>query len=241
MKTQAIVVAAGKGVRLGSNISKSLIEISGVPIIIRTLRSISKSDFISSIILVCRKEDLQAIIKIIISFKINKLKAVVIGGKERTDSVRSGLSCLDKDTDLVLIHDGARPFIDKNIIDVSIKCACRYGACTTGVAVKPTIKVVKKDKNILFVDKTIDRANVWEIQTPQVFKKDIIQDAYKKANRFKATDDAALIEMAGYRVALCPGSYFNIKITTPEDLIFAEAILKEQKAKPKIKNSKNKD
>jgi 2-C-methyl-D-erythritol 4-phosphate cytidylyltransferase len=228
MKTQAIVVAAGLGVRLCSKIPKPLIEILGVPVIIRTLRSISKSELITSIILVCREEDKEALKIKIKAFKINKLKTIVIGGKERTDSVRSGIACLDKDTDLVLVHDGARPFIDKKIIDASIKCAMRYGACAAGLPAKPTIKLVKEIKNILFVDKTINRASAWEIQTPQVFKKDIIEVAYKRADRLKATDDAALVEMAGYPVALCEGSYFNIKITTPEDLIFAEAIVKSK-------------
>lgn len=234
------MVAAGLGVRLGSKIPKPLVKILGVPLIIRTLRLISASELIESIILVCRKEDLEALTRKIARFKIKKLKAIVVGGKERTDSVRSGLACIDADTDLVLIQDGARPFIEKSIIDATIKQAFRYGACTTGVPIKPTIKFVKRFKDAFFVDRTIDRTNVWEIQTPQVFKNCIIQDAYKKARRFKACDDALLVEMAGYRVVLCPGSYFNIKITTPEDLVFAEAIIKAQEVKIKTKSTKDK-
>jgi len=133
---------------------------------------------------------------------------------------------MDRDTDFVLIHDGARPFVDKEIIDSSIKKAFRYKASVAAVSVKPTIKKIKFMNCEVFARETLKRDSLREIQTPQVFKRELIENAYKNFKFGFPTDDASLIEKTKNKVAICPGSYFNIKITTPEDLVFAEAILK---------------
>lgn len=133
---------------------------------------------------------------------------------------------MDRDTDFVLIHDGARPFVDKEIIDSSIKKAFRYKASVAAVSVKPTIKKIKFMNGEVFARETLKRDSLREIQTPQVFKRELIENAYKNFKFGFPTDDASLIEKTKNKVAICPGSYFNIKITTPEDLVFAEAILK---------------
>ena len=162
------------------------------------------------------------------------MKCIVKGGLTRRQSVQKGLAFLDEDTDFVLIHDGARPFVTRKIISRVVLGAQKYGACIAGVPLKPTIKSIKYrvlsiNKKNIFVDKTLDRRNLWEIQTPQVFRKDLIIEAHSKFKNIDAADDALLVEKMCKNVAIVEGSYFNIKITTPEDLAFAEAILKVSK------------
>lgn len=238
LKIEAIVPAAGLGLRLKSRIAKPLVLIKNYALIIRALRALDAYPAISEIILLTQRKNLLKVKKIIGENIIRKLKCVVAGGSTRKKSVEIGLKYLDKDTDFVLIHDGARPFATEKIISRVISAAKRYGAAIAGVPLKPTIKSVKchvsppmagqasiKKKNI-FVDKTLDRRNIWEIQTPQVFRRDLILKAHSKFKNSDASDDAYLVEKLGKRVAIVEGSCFNIKITTPEDLVLAEAILK---------------
>ncbi len=172
-------------------------------------------------------------------YKIGRIVGVVKGGKRRQDSVFNALKAVDKKTDLVLIHDAARPFIDKKLVSSLICEAKRSGAAIAGVPVKATIKEIKKSlpagrqekSKIKIVGKTLNRGNLWEIQTPQVFRKDLILKAYDKSGNIDATDDAMLVEKLGASVSVVPGSYNNIKITTPEDLILAEAIAKKWNTK----------
>lgn len=222
MYVSAIVLAAGKGIRFESKTPKPIVKINSKPIIIYCLQTLSKHPSIRDIVVVVNTINSKEIISKINQYHIGKVIAVVKGGLRRQDSVRNGLKVIDSRTDLVLIHDGVRPFIDRNIVSLAIKEARLSGAAIVGVPVKATIKKVKS----LFVEKTIERKDLWEIQTPQVFKKDLILKAYEKFADAYVTDDASLVEKLGTKARLVMGSGFNIKVTTPEDVILAEAIAK---------------
>jgi len=228
MKTEAIVAAAGVGKRLRAKTRKPYLKILRKPILIHTLQALSGSADINKIIVVVNRLDKKLCCALVKKYKVKKIKAIAAGGSQRRDSVRNGLQLLDKDTDVVLIHDGVRPFINRQLIKESVASAKRFGACVVGVPVKATIKKVARSPGhqITSVEKTIDRKNLWEIQTPQVFKKDLILRAYNKFGNIAATDDAMLVEKLGVQVRVVLGSYNNIKITTPEDLVIAEGLAK---------------
>ncbi len=221
----AIVLAAGAGKRFGSNIIKPLVKIGRVPVIIYSLKALNKHPDVHEIILVLSKKNQGQITKILKKYHFKKLKIFVLGGKRRQDSVSNGLKRVSENNRWVLIHDSARPLIDFESISKVIACAKITGAAILGVLVKATIKSAK---NKFIVDKTLDRSNLWEIQTPQVFKKDLIVKAYKKYSKNSVTDDASLIEKLGKPVSIVCGSYKNIKITTKEDLLIASAIVKRK-------------
>jgi len=229
MSVTAVVLAAGKGLRLKSKISKPLIKIDSKPLVIYCLSILSNHPYIKDIVVVANRQNLEDIRNKIKRYHIDKIKDVVLGGRLRQISVFNGLRATDNQTDLVLIHDAARPFIDRDMVSSVIKTAKSSGAAIAGVPVKATIKSVKVSKcqsvkeNI--VEKTLDRSKLWEIQTPQVFKKGLILKALKKfGDNIEVTDDAMLVEKLGAKVSVVLGSYNNIKITTPEDLIIAQAI-----------------
>ncbi len=230
MFATAIVVAAGKGKRFHSKLPKPLVKIGGKPIVIYSLEALNRHPAIREIIVVANPLNIRAIVAEIKRYGLKKIICVTLGGKRRQDSVYNGLKLIHPHTDLVLVHDAARPFIDKNIISASIKAAVSSGAAVVGVPVKATIKKVKtkkqKGKSKFIVEKTIDRQDLWEIQTPQVFKTNLILKAYRKSGSSGVTDDAMLVEKAGGKVVVVPGAYENIKITVPDDLILAEAIIK---------------
>jgi 2-C-methyl-D-erythritol 4-phosphate cytidylyltransferase len=228
-KIEVIVPAAGRGSRLKKNISKPLVKISGSTIIARTLKVLDSHSQIYRIIILSNKKDLARVRRLVVLNKIYKVKCVALGGATRKKSVEKGLKFLDKDTDFVLIHDAVRPFVDKALISRVILKARKTGASIAGVPSKPTIKKIKKIRGDILVDKSLDRRYLWEIQTPQVFKKDLIERAYKRFKDMDATDDAYLIEKLGNKVSLVEGSYLNIKITTPEDLVLACAIAEVRK------------
>jgi len=227
MYVTAVVLAAGKGLRLKAQISKPLIAVNSQPLVIYCLNTLSRHPYIKDIIVVVNPKNLKDIRHKIRQYRIGKIKDIVLGGQLRQDSVMKGLKAIDSRTELVLIHDAVRPFIDKEMISSAIKAAKICGAAIVAVPVKTTIKKIKNQKSkIKMVEKTIDRNGLWEIQTPQVFKKDLILKAYKKFGNMGVTDDASLVEKLGRQVKVVMGSYFNIKITTPEDLVLAEAIAK---------------
>lgn len=219
----AIVLAAGRGERLKSKIPKLLARIGTKPIIIYTLEALSKHPSVKGIVLVVRAKNSKEIIAKIKKYNIRKIACLVEGGAKRQDSLGNGLRAIDSRTDLVLIHDAARPFIDKELVSSAINKAKKSGAAIVGVPIKATIKKVRGS----VVEKTIERRNLWEIQTPQVFRKDLILKAYKRFGKIDVTDDAMLVEKLGKKVSIVQGSYNNIKITTPEDLVLAEAIAGE--------------
>jgi 2-C-methyl-D-erythritol 4-phosphate cytidylyltransferase len=224
MRVTAIIPAAGKGVRFKSSIAKPLVNLNKKPILIHTLNIFSNHDLIDDIVVVFNRKDIDLVKKEIDKFKIKKIRKIIPGGSTRRQSVENGLQQIDTDTDLVLIHDGVRPFIDDWIIYATINAAKRFGAAIAAVPIKPTIK--KVDSSSLKVKCTLEREMLWEAQTPQVFKKDIILEAYKRFRDKNAIDDACLVERLGQFVKIIKGSYKNIKITTPEDLEFARVIKK---------------
>ena len=218
----AIIVAAGQGRRLKTTLPKPLVKIGKLPAIIYSLESLNRHPDIDEIIMVISAGNQKAITQALKSYSFKKIKAFVLGGKRRQDSVYHGLKAVSANTNWVLIHDSARPFINGKSITEVIAAAKKTGAAILGVPVKATIKSSKSGG---MVCRTLDRGNLWEIQTPQVFEKELILKAYKKYSKGNVTDDASLVEKLGNKVKIVPGSYENIKVTTPEDLLIAKAIV----------------
>ena len=210
---------------MGTKVSKQYISLDGKLILYRTIKKFDDNFNISEIIVVIKEED-STFFKdeILNKFEFEKDIKFVFGGEERVDSIYNGLKVVSKDTDIVMIHDGVRPFVNKEIIDANIDIACKYGACLTAVRTKDTVKIVKDG----FISETPDRDTVFLAQTPQTFKKEIILDSYRAlgGKREGITDDCMIVEKAGYRVKVVEGNYENIKLTTPEDLFVGENILK---------------
>ena len=217
----AIILAAGQGRRLKAVGPKPLVKIGKFPAIIYSLESLNRHPDINEIVVVISASNQKAITGALEKYPFKKIKAFVLGGKRRQDSVYNGLKKVSLNTDWVLIHDSARPLIDRQSITEVILAAKKTGAAILGVPVKATIKSIKSNG---MVDKTLDRGNLWEIQTPQVFKKELILKAYKEYSKMNVTDDASLVEKLAKPIKIVLGSYENIKITTPEDLLFAQAI-----------------
>lgn len=220
-----VVVAAGKGTRMNMDVNKQYIKVGGIPILARTLKKFDDLSFINEIILVVHSDDiLYCKESIIDAYNFGKIKCIVTGGLTRQDSVFNGLKETANETDVVIIHDGARPFVYEDSIISCIEAAKQYGVSTVAVPVKDTVKTSNSEE---FVDSTLDRSVLWSVQTPQAFKYKIIMDSHKQAQKdgFIGTDDTVLAERLGFKTKLVMGSYNNIKITTQEDLIFAEAIV----------------
>ena len=220
----AIIAAAGKGSRMNSEINKQYMEIAGKPVLARTVQIFEGCGLVDEIILVVNSGDIVYCKQDIVDeYGFRKVTAIIAGGETRQQSVYNGLMQLDGNTGIVLIHDGARPFVSEKSIADSIAVAEEYGSACVAVPVKDTIKSAGADK---LVKETLDRSELWSIQTPQTFRYELITDAHKKALEagFSGTDDAMLAERLGYPLRLVYGSYYNIKITTEEDLVLAEAI-----------------
>jgi 2-C-methyl-D-erythritol 4-phosphate cytidylyltransferase len=220
-KVAAIIVAAGEGQRMGG-VDKMFAPINGRPALGRVLDVFNNCKKIDEIVVVMGAKNIEACRKLVKSEGWSKVKDVVPGGKRRQDSVAEGLKHV-KDADWVVIHDGARPLVTSDLIEQGLAAAKETGAAVAAVPVTDTIKEVQKDE---IVSHTLPRNNLRAVQTPQVFRRDIIEKAYQNSSG-DVTDDAALVEQAGYKVKLYMGSYANIKITTPEDLALAEALLKK--------------
>lgn len=219
----AIILAGGRGKRMAAGISKQFILVKGKPILYYTLERFINCSLIDEIILVLPKDEIEYCKKEVINKYSLKVDKIIEGGKERQDSVFNALKSLN-DSNIVLIHDGARPFVSKEIIENGIKYAKQYGAAAPGVMPKDTIKV--RDENG-FSSETLDRSKLIAIQTPQIFKKDIIVNCHKKIKEedIAVTDDTMVVEHYGHRVYLYNGEYTNIKVTTPEDLILCEYLV----------------
>lgn len=224
MGVSAILLAAGESKRLKGKISKVILKLNSCPVIAYSLHVLNGHPQIKEIVVVgnpANVEDLRAILK---QNKIHKPSKVILGGKRRQDSVLKGLKAISHKADFVLIHDAARPFITKGLISSVIKEARVAKAAIIGVPVKSTIKRLTASGKRQAVKETIDRKNLWEVQTPQVFSRKLILKAYEDFGAHKVTDDAMLVEKSGKRVKMVVGSHYNIKITTPEDLIIAKGI-----------------
>ena len=226
-KCTAVIVAAGRGKRMGGNIPKQFLNLKGKPIIYYTLNAFEKNANIDSIILVTGSDYISYCEEEIVSrYGFKKISKIIAGGSERQYSVYNALKIIEPNTDIVLIHDGARPFIMQEDIDRIIEDTRLYGAAIMAVKCKDTVKIADESG---FVAETPDRARLWNIQTPQGFKLDIIKKAYDKAqyDGFLGTDDSSLAERNGVMVKVTEGHYTNIKITTEEDLLTAEAFPEE--------------
>jgi len=209
------------GARMNIDLAKPLIEIKNKPIIVYTLEVLQAHPLIDEIVLIFSKEGLDKARSFVAAYRLTKVSRVIAGGASRKESVRNGLEVVDSKTRFVVIHDGVRPFVDEGCVTRVIEEAKVCGAAVLGVPVKPT---VKRLNNRMEVDETLKRDRLWEIQTPQVFERELIQKAYLRCSKLGVPDDASLVEMMGRKVRVVMGSYFNIKITTQEDLVFAEAI-----------------
>lgn len=229
MKCTAIVLAAGRGKRMNSKIQKQFLHIQGHPVIYYSLKCFQECPWINDIILVTGEEEIEYCRgEIVEKYGFEKVSSITAGGKERYHSVQNGLK-MCRDTDFVFIHDGARPFITREILERGLECVRRCGACAAGMPSKDTIKIVDAQD---VVQSTPDRRYVWNVQTPQVFEYRLVSEAYNLALQGECTgitDDAMVVEKyGGHGVTLYKGSYENIKITTPEDLgvaaVFADNI-----------------
>lgn len=222
-----IIVAAGSGKRMNMGINKQFIKLNKKEIIAHTIEAFYKNKNIDEIIVCIKKEEEELFKKEIIDKnKFENIK-IAYGGKERQDSIYNGLRKLSNKCNIVLIHDGARPFVDDRIINESISTAMEKKAVVVGTPVKDTIKIVN-DGNI---EGTPSRATLWSAQTPQTFEYDLIIRAYDEAykNNYYGTDDSMLVENIGQKVTMIMGSYDNIKITSPEDIGIGEQILNSKK------------
>lgn len=222
----AVIVSAGNSTRMGG-INKQFLELDGVPVIVNTITMFQRCNMIDEIIIVTRESEIDAIAKLVKKYDFYKVNNIVAGGETRQLSVYEGVTSTLNITDLVVIHDGARPLVTVKVIEETIKAAAEFGAAATGVKVKDTVKVVDDNDNII---DTPDRTYMRFIQTPQVFDKKLYLDAVNTVENSKDfTDDCKLLEAYGKTVKFVDGDYENIKITTPEDVELAESYLKRRR------------
>ena len=221
----AIIVSAGKGHRFMNGKKKQFLPLAGKPVLAHTLDPFERCPLINAVVLVVGQEDLDFCLKEIVEkYQYRKISRLVPGGESRQESVKHGIDAVPEDVEIVVIHDGVRPFVTQQMIEESVRSAMRFKAVVLGLPVKDTIKTVTPEGKVL---KTLDRGSLWQIQTPQAFQGRLIRDALNKAaeDGFLGTDDASLVERMGVGVHVLPGSYANIKITTPEDLMLATLLL----------------
>ncbi len=229
MRTLAIILAGGAGKRMGATTNKQFLLINNKPIIVHTLEIFENCRSIDNIFLVVNQKDLPVIQKEILeTYRFNKVTKLVIGGRLRQDSVRNGLEAIESPCDIVVIHDGARPFVSPSFIEKGIFLMEMFDAVIPGIPARDTIKAISKEG---FVSKTLPRDSLWQVQTPQTFKYELIMKAYREgmAKKLYGFDDATFVEHLGKKVKVIEGSPYNMKITTPEDLIIAQGILSQLK------------
>lgn len=227
MIVTAIVPAAGAGIRFGGEVKKQFIALNGLPVLSHTLRALRASDALAAIIVVVPPGEESRGREALDLAGIDLETEVVPGGRTRQDSVYNGLQRAKAETDLVLIHDGVRPFVSREVVLATVEAAKEVGAAVAAVPVTDTIKCVNPDG---FVTETLQRGQLWSIQTPQVFRYALLMQAHRAVREYGivATDDAALVERIGGMVKVVRGSYENIKITSEEDLPLAGLILKRR-------------
>jgi 2-C-methyl-D-erythritol 4-phosphate cytidylyltransferase len=222
MSYQVVIPAAGQGKRMKAGMNKQFIELQDQPVIVHTLKVFERDEWCEGIILVINEAERERFAELLKRFSIKKVISMVSGGAERQHSVYNGLKAV-RNSDIVLIHDGARPFITVEKIHELVNAAKEHGAAIVAVPVKDTIKRVCGG----YVDKTVERSSLWAIQTPQAFHISLVLEAHERASLegYIGTDDASLVERMGRTVKVIEGDYRNIKLTTPDDLLFAEVIL----------------
>lgn len=228
IKCCGIVVAAGNSTRMGT--PKQFLSLCGVPAIIRTLSAFEQAELIRSVVVVCREQDRGRMEEEIGKYGIGKVSALVPGGRTRQESVHAGV-CAAGEADFFAIHDGARATVTAEEVDAVVRDAFRFGASTLAVPVKDTIK---RADGRGFVSTTLERSFLWAVQTPQVFERKIYFSAWNQAEKDgrNYTDDCQILEHAGFAVHLCRGSDTNLKLTTADDVVFAEAAVRRREGRP---------
>lgn len=227
----AIVLAAGEGRRIGGEVPKAYLSIAGRPLVLRTLDRVFSSQAVKNVVLVVAAAELarcETILRADPALQ-NRPWFLQVGGATRQQSAQRGLEKVSSDTEIVIIHDGARPFVSSHLIDRCVEAAVIQGAVVPGLPARDTIKVVSEDH---WIRSTPERGTLWEIQTPQVFRRDLIVAAHDRAERegAEATDDAMLVERIGEPVFVLDGERTNFKITVPEDVWLAETLIREGRA-----------
>jgi 2-C-methyl-D-erythritol 4-phosphate cytidylyltransferase len=222
----AIIPAAGGGTRMGGALSKVLIPIGGVPVLIRTLGKFERSEVVDDVVVALRPADQARVEELIAEAGLTKVRKIVPGGGERQDSVRLALSAiLEKGTGVVVVHDGARPFVNPELIEKVVDAAFAFGAASAAIRPKDTVKIADAGGGGI---RTPDRNLCWLAQTPQAFRTELFVDAMERAvsDGFYGTDDISLLERLGVEVVIIEGSTANIKVTTPEDVEIARVLLR---------------
>ena len=221
--TVAVVPAAGSGSRMGGSSPKQFLLIGGIPLLARTLATLGKSRVIGGIVVVAPPPAVERTRQLIKRHRLPRVLAVVPGGRQRQESVWLGLQAVPATAELVVVHDGVRPFITDTLLRQVVGAAARFGAAACGLRVRETVKRAREG----FVQATLDREELWLVQTPQAFGRTLLWEAHEKARRdgFLGTDDAVLVERLGVPVRMVTGLVENVKVTTPEDLARARSLV----------------
>ncbi len=225
MFVTVIIPAAGFGERMGATISKQFLLLDGKPILAHTVERFQQCTAINEIIIATQKKSFSVIEEIQKKYLLSKLRSPIEGGERRQDSIANALKVIDPRTEIIAVHDAVRPFVHTKEILQSIETATYYGASIVAVRAKDTMKKAATDGR---VEETLNRSSLWSVQTPQTFRREILLEAYDNAAKenITATDDSFLVEKIGISPIIVEGSYENIKITTPDDLLLAELLLK---------------
>ncbi|MFA7159729.1 MAG: 2-C-methyl-D-erythritol 4-phosphate cytidylyltransferase [Kiritimatiellia bacterium] len=220
-----IIVAGGKSERMGADMDKAFLSLGTKPVVLYSLFAFEKCRDIDEVILVVRKEKIDAARQAVRMFGCNKVKKVVGGGALRQNSVMNGLDEVGKDAEIVVVHDGARPCVTSELISQTVASARQHGSGIAAVKITDTVKSVEKG---MIISETIDRTKLWLVQTPQAFKLSLLQKALAavEKKKVKVTDEASAVELVSSGVRLVPASFSNIKITTPDDLTLAAALMR---------------
>jgi 2-C-methyl-D-erythritol 4-phosphate cytidylyltransferase len=230
-KVFAIIPAAGSGTRLGGKIRKQFLPLKGKPIIVHTLQRFEHCADVDEVIVAVPESDIVDIEALITRFRLHKVSKAIVGGQKRQDSVRNALKLIvARDSDIILVHDAVRPFVESKQISQVIKASKEHDAAVVAVQPKDTIR---RSAGGGFFDQTVDRTALWLVQTPQAFKAKLLLKAFDRAykERFYSTDEVALVERLGVKARIVEGSYDNIKITTQEDLELGALILERWQTK----------
>jgi len=221
--TSVIIPAAGFGERMGATIGKQFLMVNDKPILVHTLERFERSTDIQEIVLATQRSSFPIIEEIRQKYSLSKLQSPVEGGQRRQDSIANALKQIDARAEIIVVHDAVRPFVHLKEISQSIETARFFGASIVAVRAKDTMKLASTDGR---VERTLNRSSLWSVQTPQTFQRKILVDAYEFAEKHNivATDDSFLVEQIGISPIIVEGSYENIKITTPDDLLLAELL-----------------